>query len=270
MNGLKNVRNRRDDTLTRVGWDRLETMLADYYRAQGWSVDHVGTGSGRTRFDGGIDLKLRKDGEYVLVQCKHWNAKQVTHNAVHELLGIKVNENAAGAIVVTSGEFTQAAKEAATRLGHVQLIDGDALRAMLGPQLEGMASIMPPPLPRASTHYRNRKRKPPADRGPLLVGALIGAALVCYAVYRLLTFPFFSHRIEVDLPQRVQPVAQSPKTARVPVEKPAISPTTEQSPVLEKGMTGAELEEWKRKNDESMRILEEDDKRDQEQADSER
>jgi hypothetical protein len=52
MNGLKNVRNRRDDTLTRVGCDRLETMLADYYRAQGWSVDHVGTGSGRTRFDG--------------------------------------------------------------------------------------------------------------------------------------------------------------------------------------------------------------------------
>jgi restriction system protein len=45
MNRLKNVRNRRDDALARVGWDRLETMLADYYRGQGWSVDHVGTGA---------------------------------------------------------------------------------------------------------------------------------------------------------------------------------------------------------------------------------
>jgi restriction system protein len=48
MNGLKNVRNRRDDALTRVGWDRLETMLADYYRGHGWSVDHIGTGGSRT------------------------------------------------------------------------------------------------------------------------------------------------------------------------------------------------------------------------------
>ena len=75
MNRLKNVRSRRDDALTRVGWDRLEAMLADYYRAQGWDVDHVGTGASRARFDGGIDLKLRKGGEYVLVQSKHWRKK---------------------------------------------------------------------------------------------------------------------------------------------------------------------------------------------------
>jgi hypothetical protein len=34
-------------------------------------------------------------------------------------------------------------------------------------------------------------------------------------------------------------------------------------------MTGTELEEWKRKNAESMRILEENEKRRQQQADSE-
>jgi hypothetical protein len=257
MNGLKNVRNRRDDALTRVGWDRLETMLADYYRAHGWRVDHVGTGASRSRFDGGIDLKLRKEGEYVLVQCKHWNAKQVTHNAVHELLGIKVNESATGAIVVTSGEFTKAAKEAAARQGHVQLIDGDALRTMLGPQLEAVASATPPPLPRAPTYRGNRKGKQHLERGPMLVGALIGAVLICYALYRFLTFPFFTHRIEVDLPQRTQSVAQSPRASRVPVKERAAKPMDEQSPTVEKGVTGAELEEWKRKNAESMRILEE-------------
>lgn len=133
MQGLKNVRNRRTDALTQVGWDQLEALLASHYRGQGYTVDHSGTGAGGTRFDGGIDLKLRKDDAYILVQCKHWNAKQVPHNAVHELLGLMVNEGATGAILVTSGEFTRAAVEAATRQGHVQLVDGDDLRGMLGP-----------------------------------------------------------------------------------------------------------------------------------------
>jgi restriction system protein len=133
MYGLKNVRSRRDDALTRVGWEQLESLLAVYYRGQGYEVEHCGTGGRRARFDGGIDLKLREEGQYILVQCKHWNAKQVPHNDVHQLLGIMVNEGATGAILVTSGEFTKAAIEAATRQGHVQLIDGEKLRAMIGP-----------------------------------------------------------------------------------------------------------------------------------------
>lgn len=131
--GLKAVRQRRDDVLSRVGWERLEHLLAVHYRQQGYEVEHVGTGGSGQRFDGGIDLKLRKDDAYILVQCKHWNAFQVTHNAVHELLGLMVNEAASGAILVSSGEFTQAARSAAQRQGHVRLIDGDELRSMLGP-----------------------------------------------------------------------------------------------------------------------------------------
>ncbi len=133
MSGLKNVRRRHTDALTLVRWDRLESMLADYYRAQGYAVDHCGTGNTRSQFDGGIDLKLRRDDAYILVQCKHWNAKQVPHNEVHQLIGLMINEGATGAILVTSGEFTRAAVEAAAKQGHVQLVDGDDLRGMLGP-----------------------------------------------------------------------------------------------------------------------------------------
>ena len=133
MSSLKNVQRRHTDALTQVRWDRLEIMLADYYRAQGYAVDHCGTGNTRSRFDGGIDLKLRRDDAYILVQCKHWNAKQVPHNDVHQLIGLMVNEGATGAILVTSGEFTRAAVEAAARQRHVQLVDGDDLRGMLGP-----------------------------------------------------------------------------------------------------------------------------------------
>ena len=39
MQGLKNVRTRRTDALTQVGWDQLESLLAVYYRGQGYTVD---------------------------------------------------------------------------------------------------------------------------------------------------------------------------------------------------------------------------------------
>jgi hypothetical protein len=263
MNGLKNVRNRRDDALTRVGWDRLETMLADYYRGQGWSVDHVGTGGNRSRFDGGIDLKLRKDGEYVLVQCKHWNAKQVTHNAVHELLGIKVNQNATGAIVITSGEFTQAAREAANRQGHVQLIDGDALRAMLGPQLDALASTEPPPLPKAMPYHRTHKQMSAGGRSLLLLGTLIFVALFLYGLFRL-TSGFMSRPINVTLPQRIISRPQQTRQPYVAPQQPVPETTAKAPPRVDPGMTDAELKEWKRKNAESMRILEENDRQEAE------
>lgn len=133
MNGLKHVAHRRSDALARVGWDQLETLLAAWYRSEGYDVEHVGTGATGAKFDGGIDLKLRRGGQYILVQCKHWNAMKVPHNAVHELLGLMVNHGATGAVLATSGEFTRAAIEAAQKLGHVQLIDGGELRMMLGP-----------------------------------------------------------------------------------------------------------------------------------------
>jgi restriction system protein len=133
MKGLKNVRIRRTDALTQVRWDQLESLLAVYYREQGYAVDHCGTGASGTQFDGGIDLKLRKDNAYIIIQCKHWNAKQVPHNPVHELIGVMSTQGATGAIFVTSGEYTRAAIEAAAKQGNVQLIDGDDLRAMLGP-----------------------------------------------------------------------------------------------------------------------------------------
>ncbi|MFC3659290.1 restriction endonuclease [Luteimonas notoginsengisoli] len=74
------------------------------------------------RFDR-LSLMLRRGDEYVVVQCKHWNAFQVTHTDVHQLLGIMVNESATGAILVSSGEFTRYARESAAKLGHVWLID---------------------------------------------------------------------------------------------------------------------------------------------------
>lgn len=263
MNGLKNVRNRRDDALARVGWDRLEVMLADYYRMQGWNVDHVGTGARRSKFDGGIDLKLRRGSEYVLVQSKHWNAKQVTHNAVHELLGIKINENATGAIVVTSGEFTNAAKEAAARQGHVQLIDGDSLRAMLGPAPEAGADEVMPHAPRRPASLGRGDSRPASGKSRGRTPSIESLLRIVFAFIALIVLVQCLPRYVQNAvkPKAVQPasvVKQQAAPSRVSIAAPAspyIPPPA--PPPMTEAERERELKEWQRKNAESMKILEE-------------
>lgn len=143
--GRPPVRNRRNDVLANLDPAEFERVVADYYRSQGYRVEHSGTGGGSRRFDGGIDLKMYRDGEYSIVQCKRENAFQVTHKVGHELLGILLTEKADRAIVVNAGEFTRYAKESAAKEPRLQLIGGDQLREML-PQY---SVPVRPPEPRA-------------------------------------------------------------------------------------------------------------------------
>lgn len=48
--GLKRVAHRRDDALTGVRWDRLEHLLAAYYRDAGYQVTRVGIRNLSARF----------------------------------------------------------------------------------------------------------------------------------------------------------------------------------------------------------------------------
>jgi len=128
---LKGNRHRWDDVLSRVDPTRFESLVAGYFRSQGWSVEHAGAGHTGRSYDGGIDLKLRRAGEYVLVQCKRWTAMQVPHNVVHELIGVMATERATGAMVVTCGEYTHAALEAASREPRLRLVDGAEVRTWI-------------------------------------------------------------------------------------------------------------------------------------------
>ncbi len=294
MVGLKNVRNRRTDALTQVGWDQLETMLAVYYRGQGYRVDHVGTGATGARFDGGIDLKLFRDDAYIVVQCKHWNAKQVTHNAVHELLGVMVTQGATGAILATSGEFSRYAIEAATKQGHVQLVDGDDLRMMLGSLPErGSGEAWANAGTHAATDVvdsnkadriaaaadeRLRRRGPVARRehgtfgsamdaglGLVLLKLLVGLFIVLILTSGLKSvLRPFQKALGGDAakaqPRNVLPVPQqTPGTAVLQSMRPA-SGTTEvdHQPDMPEYHTPseAEIRDSKRKADEAIRILE--------------
>lgn len=287
---LKRVQRRRDDALTRVTWDRLEAMLAEHYRSLGYTVDHVGTGATGRNSDGGIDLKLRRNDEYILVECKHWNAYQVTHNAVHQLLGIMVNEGATDAILVTSGEFTKAAIEAAGRQGHVQLVDGDDLRAMLGPipvdepatQRQWMvgdvasgtgrltATVAERLLAAAEDRIRYGTRRHSRSRDALIAGALLAPLLklalagvlliigliVLPALIRSVLAPSATSTTRVTPLEASKPLPRRTQTAAATSKPDPIRASV--VPVVDSAgeMSAAELREWKKKNEESMKILE--------------
>lgn len=280
MRGLKQVRNRRYDALARMGWEQFESLLADYYRDQGYEVEHVGTGNGRGRFDGGIDLKLRRDDAYIVVQCKHWNAYQVTHNAVHQLLGIMVNEDATGAILVSSGEFTSYARESAVRRGHVQLIDGVELRRMLGPLVEAVprqsiAAAWPAREAGAAVgdHLRlaaadrirgaRRQSSPhdPVTRVVLTVLVLAVLWVFVQGILRLVSAPPARPGVNQQAP--VAKTVSTPMNATSMAPRPA-RPTARPRPVTRAGVPGplmrertaAENREAKRQADEAAKVIE--------------
>ncbi|MCO5787027.1 restriction endonuclease [Pseudomonas sp. G11-1] len=113
-------------TIDGLSWQQFEQLIGEAFRGQGYSVTETG-GSGP---DGGVDLILRKGGEKSLVQCKHWRSLKVGVPVVREFFGAMAAEGAAGGFVVTSGQFTDAAKTFAAGR-NIQLIDGIRLKQWL-------------------------------------------------------------------------------------------------------------------------------------------
>ncbi len=80
--------------------------------------------------DGGIDLVIIKDGKRYLVQCKQWRSQKVGVKVVREMFGLVAAENAAGGIVITSGQLTLEAGKFATGKP-LELVDGEQLATMI-------------------------------------------------------------------------------------------------------------------------------------------
>ncbi len=109
-------------TLRMIRWREFEELVGEAYRRQGYMVTETGGGGA----DGGVDLILKKNGEKLLVQCKHWKNDKVGVKVVRELYGIVAAESASGGIVISSGTFTQEAKDFA-RGKPIDLLDGSEL-----------------------------------------------------------------------------------------------------------------------------------------------
>jgi restriction system protein len=125
-------------SIRELSWREFEELVGEAYRRQGYSVAETGGGGA----DGGIDLVLRKNGEKLLVQCKHWKMARIGVKVVRELYGVVAGESASGGIVICSGTFTQEAHDFA-KGKPIELVEGAALGRMVGQKkasLDGAAS----------------------------------------------------------------------------------------------------------------------------------
>lgn len=112
--------------LNGMSWRQFEKLVGEGFRRQGYAVKETGGGGA----DGGVDLRLTRNGETYLVQCKQWRAFKVGVDVVRELYGVMAAEGAAGGFVVTSGRFTdEAAKFASGR--NVTLLNGKELQTLI-------------------------------------------------------------------------------------------------------------------------------------------
>jgi restriction system protein len=121
----RRVDRRRFDSTMRIEdltWRQFESYLAEYFRRRGSYVTQRGGGVA----DGGVDLVLDDASGRRIVQAKHWKARSVGVEPVRALWGVRDDERAQGAVVVTSGQFTPDAVRFAEGK-RLELIDGDQL-----------------------------------------------------------------------------------------------------------------------------------------------
>ncbi|MCA9064301.1 MAG: restriction endonuclease [Planctomycetaceae bacterium] len=160
------------DSIRRLNWREFEELLCEAFRREGYSVNHVGTDGP----DGGVDIRLEKNREVTIVQCKHWKRQQVGVAIVRELFGVMHAQKADNAIVVTSGSFSPDATTFANQ-NSVRLIDGPQLIKMIrSVQKSGVpqspqntsTSSPEPPQPQSATPTLNSPQCPKCH-GPMVL-----------------------------------------------------------------------------------------------------
>jgi restriction system protein len=113
-------------TIRDLSWREFEELVAEAYRRQNYMViENTNTGA-----DGGIDVRLKKDGRTHLVQCKNWKTSKVGVKVIREMYGVMTAEHASSVIIIISGVFTQEAKDFATGKP-IDLVDGAQLEKLI-------------------------------------------------------------------------------------------------------------------------------------------
>ena len=123
-----------NDALSRVAWQDFEVLVANHYRDQGYDVVHCGDGRFGSRDASEVELRMLRQGKLSLVHCRHESVSRVDAGAVERLLEIGAEDGAAEVIVVSSGDIPMAARQVG-EAGGATLVDGAAVRAMLGERL---------------------------------------------------------------------------------------------------------------------------------------
>lgn len=220
------------ESLRAMRWSEFEMLAGEAFRRQGYAVEETGLGGA----DGGIDLILRKNGQTTLVQCKQWQNRQVGVKVVREMYGLLVHHKAAAVKIVALGDYTPDAHRFAQGKP-IELIHGDELIATVRK------------LQTAKTRSTG-----PMDTPLALVGSM-AASLFLIAGLSSSTTSTSPATSMAASPVAFQP---TPRPQPPPVPRRAPTPTPRAQPVIyaSNSQSDAELREWKKRNAESMKILE--------------
>ncbi|MBK7136313.1 MAG: restriction endonuclease [Rhodocyclales bacterium] len=126
--------------LQSIEWKRFEELVAAFYQLKG-----VEAKTQRCGADGGIDVHLFKkgfDGPLAVVQCKAWNTYRVGVKPVRELLGVMASAKVRRGMFITTGNYTDEAREFA-KDNPLTLFDGNQfLSEILGFSAEDQQRLL--------------------------------------------------------------------------------------------------------------------------------
>lgn len=114
------------DSLRAMNWKQFEMLVGEAFRRQGYRVEETGLGGA----DGGIDLRMSKNGMVTLVQCKQWRSQRVDVKVVREMYGLLTHHGADTVKIVAIGDFTPDAQRFAQGKP-IELIHGEVLLALI-------------------------------------------------------------------------------------------------------------------------------------------
>lgn len=218
------------DSLRHMNWRQFEQLAGEAFRRQGYAVEETGLGGA----DGGIDLILRREGQATLVQCKQWKNRQVGVKVVREMYGLLLHHHAVALKIVALGNYTGDARRFA--LGKpIELIHGGEL----------IATVL-------SLQTSKARTPRPMDTPLALAGSMI-ASLLIIAALSLSTKA--SPPADVPAPVTLQPALQPKPVPLRPTTPPSL-PRPQAAIYASNPQNDAQLREWKKRNAESMKILE--------------
>lgn len=111
-----------------IEWKRFEDVCQQFYESKGIRSETTALGP-----DGGIDIRLFQDDSgkaTSIVQCKAWGERFVGVKPVRELLGVMTHEKIVKAFFMTSGKYSDEAKDFA-KANRITLIDGEMFLMMI-------------------------------------------------------------------------------------------------------------------------------------------
>lgn len=214
------------DSLRQMNWRQFELLAGEAFRRQGYAVEETGFGGA----DGGIDLLLRKNGQTTLVQCKQWQNRQVGVTVVREMYDLLAHHQAAAVKIVALGDYTSDARRFAQGKS-IELIHGGELIATVRS------------LQSAKAHTTGLM-----DTLVAFGGSMVASLLVIARVS--------SPAVNAPEPAVAAPIVVQAAVRPEPLSIPAPAPRTQPAMYASNSQNDAELREWKKKNAESMKILE--------------